>query len=83
MKSRDSIQDMFLNIARKNKIELQVFLVNGKPLTGRIKSFDNFTFILSNQTQQFLIYKHAVSTIIPKVKISFQNAADDTAEESK
>ena len=74
--SKENIQDFFLNQARKNKTPLQIYLLNGKPLMGKIISFDNFKIILSGKDQQFMIYKHAISTIIPKSPISLQTKED-------
>jgi host factor-I protein len=60
-----NLQDNFLNMARKEDMMLTVFLVNGYQIKGTVKSFDNFTILLSVDNKQQLIYKHAVSTIIP------------------
>lgn len=73
MSTKNNIQDYILNTARKDKIELTVYLLNGVPLKGKVSSFDNFTFILEQPDgKQQLIYKHAVSTIIPGKNIKFQ-----------
>ncbi|MCB1191985.1 MAG: RNA chaperone Hfq [Leptospiraceae bacterium] len=72
MSTKNNIQDYILNTARKEKVELTVYLLNGVPLKGRVVSFDNFTIILENDGKQQLIYKHAVSTIIPSKTIKFQ-----------
>ncbi len=71
MSAKNNIQDHILNTARKEKIELTVYLLNGVPLKGKVYSFDNFTIIIENETKQQLIYKHAVSTIIPAKPIRF------------
>jgi host factor-I protein len=71
MSAKNNIQDHILNTARKEKIELTVYLLNGVPLKGKVYSFDNFTIIIENETKQQLIYKHAVSTIIPAKPIKF------------
>ncbi|MDW7652240.1 MAG: RNA chaperone Hfq [Bacillota bacterium] len=60
-----NLQDNFLNIARKEDMMLTVFLVNGYQIKGTVRSFDNFTILLSVDNKQQLVYKHAVSTIIP------------------
>ena len=65
MSVKNNIQDQLLNTARKEKIELTIYLLNGVPLKGRVVSFDNFTIILENDGKQNLVYKHAISTIIP------------------
>ncbi|MBS3900554.1 MAG: RNA chaperone Hfq [Dethiobacter sp.] len=60
-----NLQDNFLNIARKEDMMLTVFLVNGYQIKGTVRSFDNFTILLNADNKQQLVYKHAVSTIIP------------------
>lgn len=72
MSAKNNIQDYILNTARKEKIELTIYLLNGVPLKGKVSSFDNFTIIIENDSKQNLIYKHAVSTIIPSKIIKFQ-----------
>lgn len=64
-KASSSLQDLYLNHLRREKIPVIVYLVNGVRLAGTIKGFDNFVILLRQSTQQ-LIYKHAVSTIIPE-----------------
>ena len=58
-----NIQDGFLNLARREKITVTIYLVNGAKLSGRIKSFDKFSLILETGSQEQLIFKHAISTI--------------------
>ncbi len=58
-----NIQDGFLNLARREKITVTIYLVNGAKLLGRIKSFDKFSMILETGAQDQLIFKHAISTI--------------------
>lgn len=58
-----NIQDGYLNLARREKITVTIYLVNGAKLLGRIKSFDKFSLILESSTQEQLIFKHAISTI--------------------
>lgn len=64
-KSQVNLQDIFLNQMRKEKIPVTMYLVNGARLTGTIKGFDNFVILLKQDNQQ-LVYKHAISTIIPE-----------------
>jgi host factor-I protein len=66
-KSVMNIQDSFLNQARRERISLNIHLIDGSELIGKISAFDNFTIILINddQEEQFLIYKHAVATVNP------------------
>ena len=60
-----NIQDVFLNHVRKNHVTVTIFLVNGVKLQGNITWFDNFSMLLRRDTQSQLIYKHAISTIMP------------------
>jgi len=60
-----NIQDKILNVARRDKIDLVIYLTNGVPVSGRVIAFDNFTILLKNDVKQNLIYKHAVSTVVP------------------
>ena len=58
-----NIQDGFLNLARREKTTVTIYLVNGAKLLGRIKSFDKFSLIMETGAQEQLIFKHAISTI--------------------
>ncbi|MEM5500912.1 MULTISPECIES: RNA chaperone Hfq [Ahrensia] len=60
-----NLQDQFLNSVRKQKISLTIFLVNGVKLTGVVTSFDNFCVLLRRDGHAQLVYKHAISTIMP------------------
>lgn len=62
---KQNLQDIFLNQARKSKAFVTVFLVNGVKLQGTITWFDNFCLLLKRDGQVQLVYKHAVSTIMP------------------
>jgi host factor-I protein len=64
-----SLQDNFLNQLRKEKMPVVIYLTNGVRLRGVVKGFDNFVILLKESSQQ-LIYKHAVSTIVPEKDIS-------------
>ncbi|EKQ54409.1 MULTISPECIES: RNA chaperone Hfq [unclassified Clostridium] len=70
-KAQNNLQDIFLNNARKNKIQLIIHLLNGFQLKGIVKGFDNFTVILDCDNKQMLIYKHSISTITPAKPILF------------
>ncbi len=65
MIKQPNLQDKFLNTARKEKVDITIYLTNGVPLQGKVVSFDNFTILLQVDKKQNLIYKHAVSTIYP------------------
>ncbi len=69
-KSQVNLQDLYLNQMRKEKIPVTMYLVNGARLTGTIKGFDNFVILLKQENQQ-LVYKHAISTIIPDKPVEF------------
>jgi host factor-I protein len=58
-----NIQDAFLNSARRDKLSVTINLMNGSTLSGRIKSFDKFSVLIDSSGQDFLIFKHAISTI--------------------
>ncbi|MEO0411817.1 MAG: RNA chaperone Hfq [Pseudomonadota bacterium] len=65
-----NLQDVFLNTVRKSKTPVTVFLVNGVKLQGVITWFDNFCVLLRRDGQAQLVYKHAISTIMPTTPIS-------------
>ncbi len=69
-----SLQDTYLNHLRKEKIPVLIYLINGTRLKGIIKGFDNFVVLMKQENQQ-LIYKHAISTIVPEkdVNLEFSN----------
>jgi host factor-I protein len=60
-----NLQDLFLNSVRKQKSALTIFLTNGVKLTGIVTSFDNFCVLLRRDGHSQLVYKHAISTIMP------------------
>ncbi len=62
---KKTLQDIFLNQARKTKVPLTIFLVNGVKLQGIVTWFDNFSILLKRDGQAQLVYKHAISTIMP------------------
>ena len=72
-----NLQDVFLNQARKERIPVTFFLVNGFQFRGMVKGFDNYTVILECDGKQELIYKHAISTIVPQKSISILNSEED------
>lgn len=67
-----NLQDVFLNKARKENVGITVFLINGYQIKGVVKGFDNYTIVLESQDQQQLIYKHAISTIIPVSQVDLE-----------
>jgi host factor-I protein len=64
MSKGQSLQDPFLNALRKERVPVSIFLVNGIKLQGQIESFDQFVVLLKNNVSQ-MIYKHAISTVVP------------------
>ncbi len=63
-KPSQNIQDGFLNTARKEKLLVTVYLLSGVKLNGRIRSFDKFSLILESNSQEQLVFKHAVATVV-------------------
>ena len=79
-KQVSSLQDQFLNSARKEKCDITIFLMNGVPIKGKVLSFDNFTILLDVDKKQNLIYKHAVSTVAPLRPIPYKDVAEKLDE---
>lgn len=84
MSKGHTLQDPFLNVLRKERIPVSIYLVSGIKLQGQIESFDQFVILLKNAVSQ-MVYKHAISTVVPArmVKIPMQggeNAGDDMSE---
>src|SRR5204862_7999236 len=63
-KPAQNIQDSFLNTARKDRLNITIYLVSGVKLTGRIRSFDKYSVVLEANAQEQLIFKHAISTVV-------------------
>ncbi len=76
-KQVNNLQDIFLNSTRKNKTDITVFLVNGVPIKGRVLSFDNFTILMEVDKKQNLIYKHAISTMVPSKLVQFREEEEN------
>lgn len=81
MKGAINLQDTFLNQARKENMLTTVFLVNGYQIKGVVRSFDNFTLLLEVEGKQQLVYKHAVSTIIPMRNINLRAVEGESTED--
>lgn len=71
-----NLQDVLLNQLRKDKVAITVFLTNGFQLKGTIKGFDNFVVILESDGKQQMIYKHAISTLVPSKMVSLNTSAE-------
>ncbi len=76
-----NLQDAFLNEVRKQKISLTIFLVNGVKLNGVVSWFDNFCVLLRRDGISQLVYKHAISTIMPGSPVLMGKASEDEPEE--
>jgi host factor-I protein len=77
-----SLQEPFLNALRKEKIPVSIFLVSGIKLQGQIESFDQFVILLKNGVNQ-MIYKSAISTVVPSrpIKLDFSQDPEDNADQ--
>ena len=73
IKQAKNLQDSFLNAARKEKVDVTVYLTNGVPLQGRVVSFDSFTVLLEIDRRMNMVYKHAISTVVPARPINFKD----------
>lgn len=76
MKGALNLQDLFLNQVRKEKVQITVFLVNGYQIKGFVKGFDNYTVVMDIEGKQQMIYKHAISTIIPSTQVNFMEGVE-------
>ena len=75
-----NVQDVFLNTIRKEKTTVTIFLVNGVKLQGVVTWFDNFSILLRRDTYNQLVYKHAVSTIMPSSPIQLYTPSEESSE---
>ena len=78
MSKGQTIQDPFLNALRKERVPVAIYLVNGIKLQGNVESFDQFAVLLKNTVSQ-MVYKHAISTIVPARNVRL--IADEKSEE--
>ncbi len=69
------LQDPYLNALRKERVPVSIFLVNGIKLQGQIESFDQFAVLLKNTVTQ-MVYKHAISTVVPSRQIKWNDDSD-------
>ena len=74
---RQNLQDTFLNHVRKNKISLTIFLINGVKLQGVVTWFDNFCVLLRRDGHSQLVYKHAISTIMPAQPLALFEGSEE------
>ena len=75
--NKQNLQDAFLNAVRKSKTPLTIFLMNGVKLQGVVTWFDNFCVLLRRDGQVQLVYKHAISTIMPSEAVSLYDGEDE------
>ena len=78
---KQNLQDTFLNSVRKTKTPLTIFLVNGVKLQGVVSWFDNFCVLLRRDGQSQLVYKHAISTIMPAHPVQLYEPDEDDGED--
>ena len=79
MAKGQTLQDPFLNALRKEKVPVSIYLVNGIKLQGQIDSFDQFVVLLRNSVSQ-MVYKHAISTVVPSHHVHLSVDDEDTEE---
>lgn len=82
-KSPINLQDTFLNQVRKENLPVTIYLVNGFQLKGLIKGFDNFTVVIEFEGRQQMVYKHAISTVMPLRPINLAAASAAEANSPK
>jgi host factor-I protein len=80
MSKGQNLQDNFLNTLRKEHTPVSIFLVNGIKLQGKVDSFDQYVIMLKNTVSQ-MVYKHAISTIVPNKTIKIMRDDEDVGEE--
>lgn len=80
MRTQINLQDVFLNQVRKDKTYITIFLLSGFQIRGLVTGFDNYTVVLDCEGKQELVYKHAISTIIPSHPVNFVAAEGEIQE---
>ena len=83
MSKGHTLQDPFLNVLRKERIPVSIYLVSGIKLQGQVESFDQFVILLKSAVSQ-MVYKHAISTVVPSrmVKVPIQGKGDSPEEDA-
>jgi host factor-I protein len=76
MAKGQSLQEPFLNVLRKERVPVSIYLVNGIKLQGQIESFDQFVVLLKNSVSQ-MVYKHAISTVVPARHVKLSVAPEE------
>ena len=82
MSKGHTLQDPYLNLLRKERVPVSIYLVNGIKLQGQIESFDQFVVLLRNSVSQ-MVYKHAISTVVPSRNIRLASANAEGTEETE
>ena len=78
MQKTNNLQDIFLTQVRRDRLSVTLFLMNGFQMRGHVTGFDAFTVVLTSDGKQQMIYKHAISTIVPERPVSLtEHAAGD------
>ena len=80
MSKGHTLQDPYLNALRKERVPVSIYLVNGIKLQGRIESFDQFVVLLKNTVSQ-MVYKHAISTVVPSRNVRLPAADGEASAE--
>jgi host factor-I protein len=80
MTKGQSLQEPYLNALRKERIPVSIYLVNGIKLQGQIESFDQFVILLKNSVSQ-MVYKHAISTVVPTRNVKLPRGDGETEAE--
>ena len=80
MAKGQTLQDPFLNALRKEKVPVSIYLVNGIKLQGTVDSFDQFVVLLNNSVSQ-MVYKHAISTVVPSRAIRIPSDEDEDGDD--
>lgn len=81
MAKGQSLQDPYLNALRRERIPASIYLVNGIKLQGQIESFDQFVILLKNTVNQ-MVYKHAISTVVPARSVSHHNNSNNSNQQN-
>jgi host factor-I protein len=81
MSKGQNLQDPFLNALRKEHVPVSIYLVNGIKLQGKVDSFDQYVIILKNAVSQ-MVYKHAISTIVPARQVRLSSGLEDAEVEA-
>jgi len=79
MSKGQSLQEPFLNALRKERVPVAIYLVNGIKLQGQVESFDQFAVLLRNTVTQ-MVYKHAISTVVPARPVKWASGMDDNGD---